>query len=338
MGQSQQCPSPSALAALDQQVLQAPQSYWGPASDACWLWAINADTWNPNFGSASEEFTLLLSQLAPEDQAKVSKIPAWLDKKHSLLGRLLSLRACAQALGQPDFSCIEIGRTKGQKPFLKHPLPDGLPNFNFNISHDGCWVVLASDPLHLVGLDVSAPQRARGDAQDDEYLEDLRMVLSESETSLIRQGQSVVARYALFQRIWSAKEAVTKAVGQGMDFGLERIEITLIGKVPAPGFDLGSAIASAVGSLWRLAWASSSDGSMEPSQESKTGLEESAQPTQRGQGQDTEMESQSQRGDLHEPSSSSEDQNTEELRRRHPTHIDTCVDAPAQALGASVCV
>merc|ERR1712007_282073 len=34
-----------------------------------------------------------------------------------------------------------------------------------------------------------------------------------------------------FQRIWSTKEAVTKAVGQGIDFGIDRIEVDLGGNI-----------------------------------------------------------------------------------------------------------
>eukprot|EP00747_Dinoflagellata_sp_TGD_P034803 gnl/TRDRNA2_/TRDRNA2_137477_c0_seq2.p2 gnl/TRDRNA2_/TRDRNA2_137477_c0~~gnl/TRDRNA2_/TRDRNA2_137477_c0_seq2.p2 ORF type:complete len:187 (+),score=34.14 gnl/TRDRNA2_/TRDRNA2_137477_c0_seq2:222-782(+) len=44
-------------------------------------------------------------------------------------------------------------------------------------------------------------------------------------------------RYAVFQRIWSAKEAVTKAVGEGIDFGMSRITVELDGVEPETLWD-----------------------------------------------------------------------------------------------------
>ncbi|CAK0790186.1 unnamed protein product, partial [Prorocentrum cordatum] len=99
------------------------------------------------------------------------------------------------------------------------------------VSHDGRWVVLASDPLRLVGVDVAAPQRWRGDAEDDSWMEDLFELLSDSERSRVRREDSVRGRYGVFQRLWSAKEAVTKAIGRGLDFSIERIEVALDGEV-----------------------------------------------------------------------------------------------------------
>lgn len=157
----------------------------------------------------------------------IFKSDRWEDRKRALLSRLLVRRACAQALGLDGFDGICIGRTFGGKPFLKSPLPDSMPNFNFNVSHDGLWVVLASDPLCLVGADVSAPQRVRGDAEDDSWIEELSNLLYENELATIREQTSVRERYAVFQQLWSAKEAVAKAVGQGLEFGLERIEVDL---------------------------------------------------------------------------------------------------------------
>lgn len=160
-----------------------------------------------------------------------------MDRKRSLLGRLLIRRACARALGTEDFAGLDIGRTHGQKPFLRAPLPKSLPNFNFNISHDGHWVVLASDPLRLIGVDITAPQRARGDSEDDSFLCDLENLMYAAEQARIGREPTVRGRYSVFQRIWSAKEALTKAVGEGLDFGLDRIEVTLDGRAEPDPLD-----------------------------------------------------------------------------------------------------
>eukprot|EP00913_Durusdinium_trenchii_P032673 g30582.t1 len=173
-----------------------------------------------------DDFPNGLSLLPFEEQQAVMQYRTLPDRKRTLVGRLLSLRACAQALGDPTYDHIQIGRTKGKKPFLHSPLPGSLPNFNFNISHDGNWVVLASDCLYLVGVDVSAPQIDRGEPDDETWFQDMTSVLTETERETIRRGKTHQERYAIFQRIWSAKEAVAKAVGQGLSFGLERMEVS----------------------------------------------------------------------------------------------------------------
>lgn len=210
--------------------LQATASSWGSASTARWRWAVDADAWHPAGGASGAEFQFLLG-LLPEGRERedVLRLPDFRDRKRSLAGRLLARRACAQALGVEDFSSFALGRTKGGKPFLQAPLPEGLPNFNFNISHDGRWVVLASDPLRLVGVDIAAPQWVRGDREDDSWRVDLQSLMYDSEQRLVDQEETVRGRYSVFQRLWSAKEAVTKAVGCGLDFGLDRVEVELDG-------------------------------------------------------------------------------------------------------------
>ncbi|CAK9020200.1 unnamed protein product [Durusdinium trenchii] len=217
------------LSELAQYTLEAPASSWGSQStESCarFRWAVNVGCWMPDGGSHGEEFRLLLSLLPFEEQQAVMQYRTLPDRKRTLVGRLLSLRACAQALGDPTYDHIQIGRTKGKKPFLHSPLPGSLPNFNFNISHDGNWVVLASDCLYLVGVDVSAPQIDRGEPDDETWFQDMTSVLTETERETIRRGKTHQERYAIFQRIWSAKEAVAKAVGQGLSFGLERMEVS----------------------------------------------------------------------------------------------------------------
>eukprot|EP00931_Biecheleriopsis_adriatica_P035838 TRINITY_DN20651_c0_g1_i1.p1 TRINITY_DN20651_c0_g1~~TRINITY_DN20651_c0_g1_i1.p1 ORF type:complete len:462 (-),score=98.26 TRINITY_DN20651_c0_g1_i1:13-1341(-) len=266
-------PSEEALAQLASLSLEVPESYWGPARSSRFRWAVNVRGWLPFVYSCScgdEEFDIALSCLPPSEQEAVESFKRMSDRKRALLGRLMVRRACAQVLGVSEFDNIEICRTRGGKPFLRQPQPPNMPNFNFSISHDGHWVVLASDPLFLVGVDVSAPQEARGDAVSDDWLQDLELVLTENEKDIIQRGASVQERYAIFQRIWSAKESFSKAVGTGLDFGFERLEVTLIGGLPKAGQSIMSAITNGLLSLPALVTGMTSDSG---SRSSDSGLE-----------------------------------------------------------------
>jgi len=199
-------------------------SFWGPPCDSRWYWAVRASSWLGD-DAQDPEFQFWLKLLPPLESERVLKLRIFREMKKSLLGKLLALRACARASGLDEYPGLELRRTTNDKPFLFRPRPEGLPNFNFNVSHDGDWVVLASDPFNVVGVDVSATQRARGDPVDDQWMEDLSCVLTGDEMLSCRSRCAVEDRYDVFQRIWSVKEAYVKALGQGMDFGLGRIEV-----------------------------------------------------------------------------------------------------------------
>lgn len=298
------------LAELEQYNLEAPDSFWGGSSCARFRWAVNVGRWMPQGGAEGEEFKMLLSLLPFEEQEQVMQYRALPDKKRTLIGRLLSLRACAQALGDSAYDQIQIGRTKGKKPFLHSPLPGSLPNFNFNISHDGSWVVLASDCLYLVGVDVSAPQRERGDHEDETWFQDMTSVLTENERESIKGGKTHQERYAIFQRIWSAKEAVSKAVGSGLSFGFERMEVTLPGESED---GLGNMVLSAIG--WPR-----SDVEKPPGKRSRmnfSSLLANLQGGQRGQGGGTE------RGD--QPPRPAPEK-TGEAPQHKPSRVDLDID------------
>ena len=81
--------------------------------------------------------------------------------------RLLQRAACHEAYGVAHTAAL-ILRTKGGKPYLAARPDTALegtaepgPNWNFNVSHEGHYVVLAAEPLLLCGVDVAAPDQSR---------------------------------------------------------------------------------------------------------------------------------------------------------------------------------
>merc|ERR1719158_1749668 len=92
------------------------------------------------------------------------------DQKRALLSRLLTRAASRSVLGYSNFEDVKVKRTKGRKPFLASPLPpqEEAPNWNVNVSHEGSWVVCASEPFCVAGVDVAELRRVKpnGDPVD----------------------------------------------------------------------------------------------------------------------------------------------------------------------------
>jgi 4'-phosphopantetheinyl transferase len=68
-------------------------------------------------------------------------------------------KAVSHITGIP-YRDICLGRTDKGKPFLTNALPPGF-NFDFNISHDGDYAVLAAETGHSVGVDTVQLGRTR---------------------------------------------------------------------------------------------------------------------------------------------------------------------------------
>lgn len=73
-------------------------------------------------------------------------------------GRLLIRKLIAENLQIP-WDKILLDRTAKGKPFLVSGVPPQLPNFNFNVSHQGDYAVLAAEPEVQVGVDIMKTDR-----------------------------------------------------------------------------------------------------------------------------------------------------------------------------------
>ena len=157
---------------------------------------MNTERWNPEGDHEGAEFTFLLSLLPQHEREDCLRFVHMPDKKRALVSRLLQRAACARVTSAPHAS-IEIRRTKGRKPFLHSPLPDPTiaPNFNFNVSHEGEFVVLASEPVCVCGVDVAAPGQARRRRRDgkmpsiDEMLRTFANTLAPNERAAVENAR-----------------------------------------------------------------------------------------------------------------------------------------------------
>ena len=145
---------------------------------------------------------------------------------------------CAEVLGTGWYE-VDVARTALGKPYLRSVGDAGgararrpdLPCFNFNVSHHGAFVALASEPGCAVGLDVmneaERPPRALG-AGTDEYFSSFVAQFAPAEWDAIhaRGGGGdarEAARFSRFYRFWALKESYIKAHGEGLGHALDRL-------------------------------------------------------------------------------------------------------------------
>eukprot|EP00051_Salpingoeca_urceolata_P012270 m.152168 g.152168 ORF g.152168 m.152168 type:complete len:316 (-) comp17434_c0_seq2:2150-3097(-) len=184
--------------------------------------------------TADAEYNFLCSLLPEHSQEKVGRFVQFADRKRALVSRLLQ-RHCASSVLGASFLDVPIERTKGGKPYVPNtvPRPGHCPNFNYNVSHEGQYVALASEPLCVVGMDVAAPQQLRSRAKPMSPADVQRLFHSTCcqaewafiNAELAHRGPAHFER--AFRLHWSLKESFVKARGDGLGFDLQRAGFSL---------------------------------------------------------------------------------------------------------------
>jgi len=118
------------------------------------MWAFNCTAWNMTQSQYEEGLSLVL----PEEKIRIKKFVFERDRKSALAGRLLIRRLVNEVLDL-DYYTLPLVRTKERKPAVdfyevEEEKRQLFPFWNFNISHQGDWVVLVCDPEYLIGVDV----------------------------------------------------------------------------------------------------------------------------------------------------------------------------------------
>ncbi|KAJ1435940.1 4-phosphopantetheinyl transferase domain [Sesbania bispinosa] len=185
------------------------------------------------------------------------------DRKRALISRMLQYALVHDVIKIP-FREIIIKRTFQGKPYLDYD-KFGLrfPNFNFNVSHHGDYVAIASEPVCLVGIDIVSYAIPKGETVT-EFIQSFSSYFSSLEWNKIvsagtsddvliefysatvpacresRQLYFIVdisvllvvfcllgfRRYLLSLGYWSLKEAYVKAIGSGLTEGLNKVEFS----------------------------------------------------------------------------------------------------------------
>jgi 4'-phosphopantetheinyl transferase len=127
----------------------------------------------------------------------------------SWLRRLLAAHA--------DCTAAELALVRGEhgKPHLAPPLA-----LEFNLSNTRGGAVIGISHVQPLGVDIETRQRSRP------VIELARRYFAGDEAAAL-SNIATAHRQTAFLRLWSCKEAVVKALGRGIGFGLARVSFAL---------------------------------------------------------------------------------------------------------------
>ncbi len=116
---------------------------------------------------------------------------------------------------RPDPSEFVQARTPSGKPYLP-----AHPDFHYNFSDSGEYLVLAVSPDHEIGVDLQkiTPVRAG-------VLRTAERFFHPDDLRLLRNQNDAEEQLALFFRIWTVKEAFLKCTGEGLSGGMNRFPV-----------------------------------------------------------------------------------------------------------------
>lgn len=146
------------------------------------------------------------------------------DRARFLTGTALVRRQFAADFGVPaaavrlDRSCPDCDRPHG-KVRLADSRGTARQQVEVSVSHSGRWVVVAVCRAHPLGVDVE-----RVDPSLD-FAGVGRIAMTETELGQLRR-LPIADRAAAFTRLWVRKEAVVKAIGEGLRTPLADIEVS----------------------------------------------------------------------------------------------------------------
>ena len=157
----------------------------------------------------SEQLNALPNELSLEEHRHWHAIQQPGRQREYLLGRVLLRRLLAERLHCPADELVFCTHAHGKPALCSHP-------WQFNLSHSGDWLALALCQEGPLGVDVEMGLRRR------QILPLAKRFYASSEYewlgSLPAQEQE-----SAFYRLWSRKEAVLKAQGDGIAAGLDKV-------------------------------------------------------------------------------------------------------------------
>ncbi|UMM34507.1 hypothetical protein L5515_007555 [Caenorhabditis briggsae] len=179
-------------------------------------WAISVEETmtSPNFQNIFRKAILCLSETELEYQKKFRFKE---DALACLIGKLMPRKAAVLHTNR-QWNSLEFVKNKSGKPSLRQDA-SSVPRFEYNVSHQGDLVVLATGDTRI-GVDVMRIDESRRETAS-EQVDSFKRHFSEDEIESVKGGdKSDLKRWQAFYRIWCLKESILKATGVGLPDGL----------------------------------------------------------------------------------------------------------------------
>lgn len=147
-----------------------------------------------------------VQQLSDDEKAKSNRFKFFADKERFLTARVV-LKLLLKHICGVSLDLINLEISKNGKPFFK--------NIEFNLAHSGEYVLIALSNKP-VGIDVEIPK------DDFDFNIILKHTFSIEEITYINQSHN---RKQSFLTLWTRKEALLKATGEGLTDELMYISV-----------------------------------------------------------------------------------------------------------------
>ena len=149
------------------------------------------------------------------------------DRKLALASQLLQRAVASWTFGL-SFMELPLKRTSHGRPYCPIASSSSFPSWDYNVSHHGEWVVIGTEPVAAIGVDVvDLEERPLEVMTAEKYIQFFRRQLTDREWVALMTVEGDAERFEAFYRIWAVKEAFVKAIGTGLGLNLNRVECVI---------------------------------------------------------------------------------------------------------------
>jgi len=158
--------------------------------------------------------------LSPDELGRSQKFHFEKDRKRFILFRAMLRRILSSYLGKNPQQ-VQFNYTSFGKPFLA--IDSENDNISFNLSHSGEIALYAITRNQKIGIDVEQVR------DHTDVMAIAKRFFSPGEIGQMEKANEK-NRTQLFFRYWVRKEAFVKALGKGVSFPMERLDVSLLNK------------------------------------------------------------------------------------------------------------
>ena len=216
------------------------RTVWPHQSEILPLRADDVHVWLASIKPGKEQYRIFTQTLSKEEMERAGRFRFEEDRLHFIATRGI-LRTLLSGYLNMDAGQVSLA----YGPYGKPELSAGTSSIpvRFNLAHSHCLALFAFVLNCDIGVDIEFMRR---DIAMDDIAE---RFFSPNENAALDRLPSNLKRKGFFT-CWARKEALLKANGKGISFGLERVEVSVHPELPASVLRIAGSEQDA--SLWSL--------------------------------------------------------------------------------------